>query len=160
MSTVSMTVFQTVRRDSNSRSRTNVFPRCSSIREGMMRGSDEGVAKWPKAGDCKSPIREFESRRSLRFFFLIRTTLLEGTLGRLTPPDWEHVDKHRMLIATAVEKVERILSLPYSYRVKYDQGAEGACVGFASSWLQSIHNRVFYDARWLYREAQLVDSWA
>lgn len=85
---------------------------------------------------------------------------MEGTLGRLTPPDFEHVEKHRMLIATAVEKVERILSLPYSYRVKYDQGSEGACVGFASSWLQSIHNRVFYDARWLYREAQLVDSWA
>jgi len=41
----------------------------------------------------------------------------------------------------------------------YDQGHEGACVGFGTSRMMSIINRRRYDARWLYREAQLVDEW-
>lgn len=41
----------------------------------------------------------------------------------------------------------------------YDQGAEGACVGFALSRMMSLLNRQRYDARWLYHEAQLVDDW-
>jgi hypothetical protein len=55
--------------------------------------------------------------------------------------------------------VERTLKLPYAYRPKYDQGSEGACVGFAWSWAMSIANRRFYDASWLYKEAQRVDEW-
>lgn len=41
----------------------------------------------------------------------------------------------------------------------YDQGSEGACVGFASSRMQTIRNRRKYDGFWLYHEAQLVDEW-
>jgi len=41
----------------------------------------------------------------------------------------------------------------------YNQGTEGACVGFATSRLMSHLNRVRYDARWLYKEAQKVDYW-
>lgn len=41
----------------------------------------------------------------------------------------------------------------------YDQGQEGACVGFASSRMMSLLNRRRYDARWLYHEAQKVDEW-
>jgi hypothetical protein len=41
----------------------------------------------------------------------------------------------------------------------YNQGAEGACVGFGSSRMMSLLNRKRYDARWLYKEAQLVDEW-
>lgn len=41
----------------------------------------------------------------------------------------------------------------------YDQGAEGACVGFSSSRMMSLLNRTRYDARWLYHEAQKVDYW-
>ena len=41
----------------------------------------------------------------------------------------------------------------------YDQGAEGACVGFGSSRMMSLLNRARYDARWLYLEAQKVDYW-
>lgn len=55
--------------------------------------------------------------------------------------------------------VNRRLDLPYQYRAKYDQGAEGACVGFAWSWAMSILNRRFYAARKLYLETQLVDPW-
>jgi hypothetical protein len=41
----------------------------------------------------------------------------------------------------------------------YDQGAEGACVGFGSSRMMSLLNRKRYDARWLWDEAKGVDPW-
>lgn len=42
----------------------------------------------------------------------------------------------------------------------YDQGFEGACVGFSWSRAMSLINRTRYDGRWLYKEAQLVDPWS
>lgn len=42
----------------------------------------------------------------------------------------------------------------------YDQGREGACVGFACSRMMTLLNRRRYDARWLYLEAQLIDEWS
>lgn len=41
----------------------------------------------------------------------------------------------------------------------YDQGSEGACVGFGISRALTMLNRVKYDAMWLYDEAQKVDEW-
>lgn len=41
----------------------------------------------------------------------------------------------------------------------YDQGQEGACVGFGCSRMMSLLNRKRYDARWLYHEARKVDEW-
>jgi hypothetical protein len=41
----------------------------------------------------------------------------------------------------------------------YDQGSEGACVGFGISRLASQLNRKAYDGFWLYHEAQKVDEW-
>jgi hypothetical protein len=41
----------------------------------------------------------------------------------------------------------------------YDQGNEGACVGFSSSRMMSLLNRKRYDAAWLYHEAQRIDEW-
>jgi hypothetical protein len=41
----------------------------------------------------------------------------------------------------------------------YDQGSEGACVGFGSSRAMTLLNRRRYDARWLYHEAQKIDEW-
>lgn len=41
----------------------------------------------------------------------------------------------------------------------YDQGSEGACVGFGCSRAMSLLNRVRYDGFWLYREAQKSDEW-
>ena len=41
----------------------------------------------------------------------------------------------------------------------YNQGEEGACVGFSLSRAMSLLNVEYYDARWLYKEAQLIDSW-
>jgi hypothetical protein len=42
----------------------------------------------------------------------------------------------------------------------YDQGAEGACVGFGSSRMMSLVNRKRYFARWLWDQAKLIDEWA
>jgi hypothetical protein len=41
----------------------------------------------------------------------------------------------------------------------YNQGNEGACVGFGVSRLTSQLNRKTYDGFWLYHEAQKVDEW-
>lgn len=86
---------------------------------------------------------------------------MEEALGLRTPPDWEHIEKYpaRATLPATVTHVDRTLKLPYQYRRKYDQGVEGACVGFGASWLTSIHNGGLFDARWLYQQAQLVDSW-
>lgn len=48
---------------------------------------------------------------------------------------------------------------PVAWRQFYDQGTEGACVGFGSSRAMSLLNRRRYDARWLYHMAQEIDEW-
>jgi hypothetical protein len=87
---------------------------------------------------------------------------MTGTLGRLEPTDFVHIDKYplRSIQAETVETAERLLKLPYQYRPRYDQGEEGACVGFSESWAMSMSNRKFYDAFWLYNEAKKIDEWA
>lgn len=45
------------------------------------------------------------------------------------------------------------------WRKFYDQGSEGACVGFAASRMMTLLNRRKYFAPWLYKEAQRVDEW-
>jgi hypothetical protein len=42
----------------------------------------------------------------------------------------------------------------------YNQGTEGACVGFAVCRNQSLHNGTRYDGFWHYHEAQKHDPWA
>ena len=82
-------------------------------------------------------------------------------LGMRPAPDTKHLDLYpiRQMMPTTVEHVEDTLPLPYRYRVGYNQGREGACVGFASSWMMSILNRRYYNAHWLYKEAQKIDEW-
>lgn len=88
----------------------------------------------------------------------------ERVLDRRPPPNYNHVAKYparRGLTTTTVANVERALMppSPQKYRVYYDQGSEGACVGFGESITMSILNRKLYDPWWLYREAQIVDPW-
>lgn len=81
-------------------------------------------------------------------------------LGRLVPSDTVHIERYpySAVAPQTVEHVERTLKLP-RYRSLYDQGREGACVGFGSSWMMSILNRRFYDARWLWDRAKECDEW-
>jgi hypothetical protein len=85
-----------------------------------------------------------------------------GALGRRIPTSWEHVSKYplRLMAAPPVPPitVERVLSLP-AYRRELDQGTEGACTGFGSTWMMAILNRRLYHARQLYLEAQKIDEW-
>lgn len=88
---------------------------------------------------------------------------MDNGLGRRPLPDGDtkHLERFpiRGAVPDIVRTVERTLALPYTYRAKYDQGSEGACVGFASSWMMSVLNRRFYDAPFLYREARKIDEW-
>jgi len=45
------------------------------------------------------------------------------------------------------------------WRVFYNQGAEGACVGFGWSRCMSILNSELYAARWLWDQAKTHDEW-
>lgn len=45
------------------------------------------------------------------------------------------------------------------WHVFYDQGREGACVGFGSSRMMTLLNRCRYDARWLWNQAKQIDEW-
>lgn len=83
------------------------------------------------------------------------------SLGRRPAPDDRHIIAHpmRSVIPQTVERVRHVLSLPYQYRPRYNQGEEGACVGAGLSWAMSIKNRRFYDWWWLYRQAQAIDEW-
>src|SRR5437763_9432675 len=82
------------------------------------------------------------------------------SFGRLVPPDWRHVERYpyAAVAPPSAAAVERALPLP-GYRKRYDQGSEGACVGFASSWMMSILNRRLYDAPWLWNQAKAIDDW-
>lgn len=87
----------------------------------------------------------------------------ERVLDRRVPTDFSHVSEFpgsalRKLQKT-VANVEKRFTFPTRYTSIYDQGNEGACVGFGESILMSILNRKLYDAMWLYREAQIVDEW-
>lgn len=42
----------------------------------------------------------------------------------------------------------------------YDQGSEGACVGFGSSQMMSQMNNKFYFARWLWDRSKEIDEWS
>lgn len=53
----------------------------------------------------------------------------------------------------------RGVSDPLAWWTFYNQGAEGACVGFGCSRMMSLLNRYRYDARWLWDEAKRVDEW-
>ncbi len=86
-------------------------------------------------------------------------------LGRRPSPDMDHVAKYplRQLMRETPAVVEKILQIPGTDRKMrewYNQGTEGACVGFACSWMMTILNGPRYAARWLYQEAQKIDPWA
>jgi hypothetical protein len=84
-------------------------------------------------------------------------------LDRRVPRDTDHIDKYNArrfnLFSESPAHVEKVLNIPRVYRDDYDQGVDGACVGFSQSWLMSTLNRKLYDAKRLYDEAQLIDEW-
>lgn len=89
----------------------------------------------------------------------------EPIVDRRVPTDFDHVAKYPgtalRSIAATVDSVEVTkCPLPLAMHGYYDQGKEGACVGFGESIAMSILNRKRYDAFWLYRQAQLIDEYS
>ena len=102
----------------------------------------------------------------------------DNALGRRVPTDWNHAEQYplRALIEDPAHEIavppspsEVALGLP-SYWQRWDQGNEGACVGFGSSAMMGVTNThqaylsgstqtYRYAPFWLYNEAQLVDEW-
>lgn len=92
-------------------------------------------------------------------------------LGRRIPEDWTHVEKYPLRLASITPVVNKVLRLP-SFHKDWDQGSEGACVGFGTSMMLSIINEGEartaatlpythrYDPWWLWNEAKKIDEWA
>lgn len=57
-------------------------------------------------------------------------------------------------------KITRRLQDATSWWDFYDQGAEGACVGFGTTRMATLLNRKRYDARWLWDLAKANDDWS
>lgn len=81
-------------------------------------------------------------------------------LGRLEPTTDKHIRKYPFSAHTeqTVAYVNYKWRLP-AWHSQWDQGSEGACVGFGTSFMMSLLNKKRYDPWWLWREARLADWW-
>lgn len=92
-------------------------------------------------------------------------SITDQRLDRRIPSTRRHIQMYPAsalkMITKTVANVERLMlpPTPSRYQVFYDQGQEGACVGFGESLLMSLYNRRLYDAFWLYRQAQDIDEY-
>lgn len=80
-------------------------------------------------------------------------------LGAKISEDKPWADKYPLRLTSTVANAERILRFPKTWREYYDQGREGACVGYSSSQMMTFLNRRRFDARWLWNEAKKIDPW-
>jgi len=95
-----------------------------------------------------------------------------GGLGRREPLDRTHEEKYpvRAVGISGVSNVNLVMELPY-FHWEWDQGQEGACVGFGGCMTATVRNlydrRVKgvkpythrYDPWWLWNEAKKIDPW-
>jgi hypothetical protein len=84
---------------------------------------------------------------------------MEKPLGARLSPDKPWADKYPLTLSESVATAEKVLRFPKPWREFYDQGREGACVGFSSSEMMTYLNRRRFDARWLWNEAKKIDPW-
>ena len=86
-------------------------------------------------------------------------------LGRLVSKDLSHIEKYPFSLSATVATIERTLPLP-SWHSSWDQGREGACVGFGNSMMMTIRNNLSaasegdhrYDPLWLWNTAKTIDG--
>jgi hypothetical protein len=95
-----------------------------------------------------------------------------SNLGRRTPTDFAHIEKHPFsaVVVETVTVAERVLLLP-SWHWTHDQGAEGSCVGHGSALERAITNSAQnkaagmkqygrrYNPLHLWNEAKKIDEW-
>lgn len=88
-------------------------------------------------------------------------------LGRLESKDLTHLQTYALNLPASVANVESSLPLP-AWHNSWDQGRQGACVGYGSSMLMSIRNNIAansvaegdhrYHPEWLWTQAKAVDG--
>jgi len=85
---------------------------------------------------------------------------MEYGLGREVPGDFRHVEKYPLSSVVKVEavSVEHKIKNPYPAFL-FNQGEEGACVGFGCSRIMSFLNHELYDPWWLWNRAKETDEW-
>jgi hypothetical protein len=89
----------------------------------------------------------------------------EYPLGRLESKDLTHLQTYALNLPVAVTNVEASLPLP-SWHASWDQGRQGACVGYGSSMMMSVRNNLSssaegdhrYHPEWLWTQAKAVDG--
>lgn len=81
-------------------------------------------------------------------------------LGRNTKNQDEHIKKYPLtaLLPQTVATVNKVLRLP-KWHKEWDQGQEGACVGYGTSMMMSVINHHRYFPEWLWIRARLTDGW-
>ncbi len=88
----------------------------------------------------------FDNPKPVQFGSITRYFIGQGSLGRIR-------GGHCVCIKSG----------NYSDRLQwwdfYDQGAEGACVGFGDSRMMTLMNRVRYNPWWLWDQSKMVDEW-
>lgn len=97
--------------------------------------------------------------------------MFNNGLGRLVPPDFEHVKKYALsnVITPETFVVEKLLVLPV-WHAQHDQGSEGACVGFGTTMMLTMLNLhqcrmqgakdvyIRYNPWWLWDRAKETDT--
>jgi hypothetical protein len=97
---------------------------------------------------------------------------MSNGLGRRLPGDMEHVEKYPFsaVAPDTVGTVNHTMKLP-QFHWDWDQGSEGACVGFGTSMMMSVRNQFQayqldtnpkthrYDPWWLWDRAKEIDEW-
>jgi len=80
-------------------------------------------------------------------------------LGRIAPPDFEHVAKYPLRALAAPPVVcERRIPFASNWRVFYNQGQTSECVAFSSSEERSLATRGTFDPNWLYARCKERDG--
>jgi hypothetical protein len=90
--------------------------------------------------------------------------ITDRVFDRRIPKTFDHITKYparelRKFQRTVANVEKTTIDMPAHYQTFYDQGTEGACVGFGESICMSLYNDLLFDAFWLYREAQIIDEW-
>lgn len=97
--------------------------------------------------------------------------MLNNGLGRIVPPDFDHVKKYALSDVQVPEVfvVEKTLILPI-WHTQHNQGKEGACVGFGTTMMLTILNLhqclmqgdktayIRYNPWWLWDRAKETDE--
>lgn len=83
-------------------------------------------------------------------------TLGSHLLGRVAPPDQNHLASYELIAASPPQGIEVDIKRPTLDQ--YDQGNTPRCVAYSTSRVMNFFNKMAFDADWLYARCKLVDG--